>query len=737
MSSLAGARTPWAATPFVAIAAYLGVYGLSTMIQMGPWRLRMLVVLALVTVAIVVTRLVSRSRFLPSAVGAIVALLVCVPSFARGEDGEVLVLPTPGAFAALGTAVRAGAQYAATTVAPAEVTLELLAILTLGLILLFLVAEHIAVSWRAAASAGLLLLLPWMPAVILQHRVSSTMLLIALACWLFTLGLTKRIWVTDRTAAPVPALMAVVAAMALVLVAAPTALGGNGWGMIPRMAAPAELETATRLNLALDLRNSLTSGANNVIMQYVTSGDRPDVLRLYALHEFDGAAWSRDDPDPGSRPASSGVLWPEQVSDWSSRETSRLTVQILGLAETNLPVPAVPRAVDVDSSWTYVSALDEIVTEGNGTQNLQYSIVADMKYFRGADLQSRAVEPGDDAAAGVGQQYLEIPPAMDLERVAALAREITADATTRYDQALAIQTYLRNPREFTYDTSVEPRGVDAVSTFLDEREGYCVQFATTMVMMMRSLGVPTRLAVGFLPGDRRDDGTYEVRGGDAHTWPEVFFPGVGWVRFEPTPAQQTGSTPNYANPNANDIPVPQSVIDAAQNGDPLPIPSGPPQIGQGRPETSDAIAVDAEVPWPVVIGVLALAVVLLIAGGLLLRRRRARRAGDEGPDAVWEWLRTHLPEEHAWPLSATPFEAGVLVAESLERVGTPLPAHAREALMTVADKVSDHRYAPFGTDATDAELSELARTVAVAARAAVEGTTGRPAGDGARSAPRA
>src|SRR5690606_15381616 len=131
---------------------------------------------------------------------------------------------------------------------------------------------------------------------------------------------------------------------------------------------------------------------------------------------------------------------------------------------------------------------DEIVTEGNGTQNLQYSIVADMKYFRGADLQSRAVEPGDDAAAGVGQQYLEIPPAMDLERVAALAREITADATTRYDQALAIQTYLRNPREFTYDTSVEPRGVDAVSTFLDEREGYCVQFATTMVMMMRSLG---------------------------------------------------------------------------------------------------------------------------------------------------------------------------------------------------------------------------------------------------------
>lgn len=736
MSGLARARTPWAATPLIAVATYLGVYGLSTMIEMGSWRVRMVVILALVTLAIMITRMVTRSRFLPTAVGALVGLLVCIPAFARDEDGKVMYLPTPGAFGALGESVREAVDYAATTVAPAEVTLEFLSLLTLGLLALFLVAEHIAVSWRAAASAGLLLLLPWMPAVILQHRVSATMLLVAIGCWLFVLGLTKRITVTDRSAAPGPALISTVAALALVLVAAPTALGGNGWGMIPRIAAPAEFDTATRLNLELDLRNSLTSGSDQTIMYYVTSGDRPDVLRLYSLTEFDGAKWSREDPLPSNRPASSGVLWPEQVSDWANRDTVRLNMQILALAETNLPVPPVPRAVDVGDSWSYVSALDEIVTEGNGTQNLQYSVVADLRYFKAADLQGMQITPEDDALAGVGEQYLEISPAIDLERVSALAQDLTADATSRYDQALAVQTYLRNSLEFTYDTSVQPSGVDTVSTFLDQKRGYCVQFATTMVVMMRSLGVPTRLAVGFLPGDRMGDGAYEVHGADAHAWPEIFFPNVGWVRFEPTPSAQTGATPNYANPNAIDIPVPQSVIDQAQGGSQRPTEDTP--NTQGMPAPSGGTSADADIAWPVVAGVIALAVLLLAVGAwLLLRRRRALAQAGEGPEAVFTWLHEHLPEDLAWPRSATPSEAGRFVVEGMEHLGAPLSADVHEALETIVVKVSDHRYAPDGTDATDAELRALAETVVGAVREATEETTGRPARGGARSAPRA
>jgi transglutaminase-like putative cysteine protease len=738
MNSLSGARSPWIATPFVAIATYLGLYGLSTMIEMGPWRLRMISILAIVTVAIAVTRIVSRSRFLPTAVGAIVSLLVCVPAFARDENGAVMFLPTPSALAALGTAVQDAVRYASTTVAPAEVTLEFLALLTLGMLALFLATEHLAVSWRFAASAGLLLLLPWLPAVILQHRVPGVVLLVAIGCWLFVLGLTKRISVTDRSAAPVPALMATVAALALVVVAAPTALGGNGWGMIPRIAAPQELEAATRLNLALDLRTSLTTGADSPILYYVTSGERPDVLRLYALTEFDGAAWQREDPEASNRPASSGVLWPVAVDGWENRETDRLNIQVLSLAETNLPVPAVPRAVDVDNSWTYVSGLDEIVTEGNGTQNLQYSTVADFGYFDAAEMQAMQPTAEDDAAAGVGAAYTNIAPAIDANAITALAQEITVDATSRYDQALAIQTYLRNQQEFTYDTSVPPQGADTVSTFLEEKRGYCVQFATTMVVMMRSLGVPARMAVGFLPGTRRDDGAYEVRGGDAHAWPEVFFPEVGWVRFEPTPSAQTGATPIYANPESDEIPVPQSVLDAAQNGQPAPVPSGAPEQGQGRPEESDANGSASDIAWPILIAAVTVALAMLAAGlWLMLRRRRALAALGEGPDAAWAWLYSQLPEELAWPLSATPHEAAEHVTTSLERLGSPLPSRAADALAAIVNAVSDHRYAPQGTSATEAQLRELAAVVIAAALEALEAATGRPARGGARNALRA
>jgi transglutaminase-like putative cysteine protease len=735
MSSLAGARSPWVATPFIAIATYLGLYGLSTMIEMGPWRLRMVSILAIVTVAIAVTRILTRSRFLPTAVGAIVGLLVCIPAFARDDNGAVMYFPSPAALGALGAAVRDAVQYAATTVAPAEVTLEFLALLTLGMLVLFLIAEHIAVSWRAAASAGLLLLLPWMPAVVLQHRISGVVLLVAIACWLFVLGLTKRISVTDRTAAPVPALMVTGAAIALVVVAAPTALGGNGWGMIPRIATPAELDTATRLNLALDLRTSLTTGADSPVLYYVTSGERPDVLRLYALTEFDGAAWDREDPEPSNRPASSGVLWPVPVDGWEGRETDRLNVQVISLAETNLPVPAVPRAVDVDNSWSYSDELDEIVTEGNGTQNLQYSTVADFNYFDATAMQAMQPSAADDVAAGVGTRYLDIAPAIDAAAITALAREVTVDATSRYDQALAVQTYLRNPREFTYDTSVPPQGADTVSTFLEEKAGYCVQFATTMVVMMRSLGVPSRLAVGFLPGNRRDDGAYEVRGGDAHAWPEVFFPEVGWVRFEPTPSAQTGATPSYANPESDEIPVPQSVLDAAQNGQPAPVPSGAPEQGQGRPDTTDGTDAGVTVPWAVVVGAISFAIALLILGAwLLLRRKRALAALGEGPEAAWAWMRSHMPEDAVWPLSATPYEAGDHIKAVAERLGAPLSARVLAALDEIVNAVSDHRYAPMGTAATESQLRERAVVVIDAMRQAIEPTTGRPARGGAQNA---
>jgi transglutaminase-like putative cysteine protease len=126
-------------------------------------------------------------------------------------------------------------------------------------------------------------------------------------------------------------------------------------------------------------------------------------------------------------------------------------------------------------------------------------------------------------------------------RVAGLAREIVTDAGANnpYDQAKAIETYLRTTITYNEAIVAPPDGVDPIEWFLfDSQEGYCTYYATAMVAMLRSLGIPARIAAGFAQGEHDSAlGQFIVRERDAHTWVEVYFPGYGWVEFEPTSAQ--------------------------------------------------------------------------------------------------------------------------------------------------------------------------------------------------------
>lgn len=132
-------------------------------------------------------------------------------------------------------------------------------------------------------------------------------------------------------------------------------------------------------------------------------------------------------------------------------------------------------------------------------------------------------------------EYLNNTPQIPSD-VVNLAHQIVIDAkaTNMYDAAQAIEAYLRN---FTYSLSIQnaPAGEDAISWFLHVREGFCTYFATTMAIMGRELGMPTRLALGFSSG-KYDSGSnsYLVRGTQAHVWPQIYFGNYGWVNFEPT-----------------------------------------------------------------------------------------------------------------------------------------------------------------------------------------------------------
>lgn len=149
--------------------------------------------------------------------------------------------------------------------------------------------------------------------------------------------------------------------------------------------------------------------------------------------------------------------------------------------------------------------------------------------------------------AWIESKYLQLPSNFS-PRIAALAAQITAEADTPYDKAVAITRYLRNTIEYAETLPPPPRNRDPLEWMLFEnRQAYCMYYATAEVLMLRSLGIPARLAVGFAQGEARiseeSGAQYIVRTKDAHAWPEVYFPGIGWVEFEPTASQPVLSRP--------------------------------------------------------------------------------------------------------------------------------------------------------------------------------------------------
>jgi len=150
---------------------------------------------------------------------------------------------------------------------------------------------------------------------------------------------------------------------------------------------------------------------------------------------------------------------------------------------------------------------------------------------------------GTDYPDWVTKRYLQLPPHLP-RRVRLLSREITQGASTPYDQAVAIQDYLRR---ITYDQyiSAPPAGHDVVDWFLFEnRRGYCDYYATAMAVMCRAIGIPARVSQGYTPGEYMPaTRSYQVHQLDAHAWPEVYFPGYGWIEFEPTSSEPLISRP--------------------------------------------------------------------------------------------------------------------------------------------------------------------------------------------------
>jgi transglutaminase-like putative cysteine protease len=256
----------------------------------------------------------------------------------------------------------------------------------------------------------------------------------------------------------------------------------------------------------------------------------------------------------------------------------------------------------------------------------------------------------------VYQRYLQLPDTLP-RRVYHLAEAITARAADNvYDKAAAVEDYLRHTIAYNEQVAPPPAERDAVDYLLFERrEGYCDYYASAMVVLLRAVGIPARLAAGYAQGEHRADGdAYLVRQKDAHAWPEVFFPEYGWVIFEPTAVRTPIERPRADQAIPFEVP---SSAEREEASSPERFPDAP-QVKENEARGAFQIFV----PTPLLLLGLGLAFVVL-AVFIRLRRQRSIVIGGIQAETFYArmgWLANHAGVSlQAWQ---TPFEQAAAIA---------------------------------------------------------------------------
>jgi transglutaminase-like putative cysteine protease len=475
----------------------------------------------------------------------------------------------------------------------------------------------------------------------------------------------------------------------------------------------------TTISPFVEIRKRLVDQSN--LELFTVQSQRRSYWRLTSLDRFDGNVWSSN----GAYERATGSL-PHRVPADVNTVLSQQTFSVSELDTIWLPAAFEPRSISSGNVAVRYEPDSSTLIVGTNLPNsngLNYVVQSALPTFDPAKLSAATAPP----APGLEADETQLPANLD-PRVKAEAERVVAGATTTYAEALALQDYFRN--NFTYDLSVPSGQSDnAIVDFLFvSKRGYCEQFAGTYAAMARSIGLPTRVAVGFTPGeeDPNKPGTYHVKGLHAHAWPEVFITGQGWVPFEPTPTRGAPNAEQYthvpeqqATPGGGATTVPTASVDTT------PTTSGPSAATTPRNETGpDDSAPTTTEPsfWStsrfggraLIVGavLLVLAIIYVIAVPLayFFYRRRRRRAASE-PDAQVR-LAWQESVEAAQTLGVSPWRSET-AAEFGDRADRAIGA---QEFPVLAGLVSAAEYSADGVDEEQAttalELSdEVATTV--------------------------
>jgi transglutaminase-like putative cysteine protease len=472
---------------------------------------------------------------------------------------------------------------------------------------------------------------------------------------------------------------------------------GSGHGYTGSLSLP---------NPLVQMNQQLRTPHPETILTYHTSDLAPPYLQVYVLGRLGRSDWSLAPPSAIATVGSGALPAVPGLTGTTSARTIRETIT-LGSAlaagknqVSYLPVPYAPRRLSVTGDWRVERNSLSVYTASTSLAGLQYTVTS-------ADVnpspQQLRLAPAPPATE---HGYLSVP--RPFQRLLALTTHVTAGQSSAYGKAVALQEWFTEPGNFTYSLATPlPPGPSGLIDFVTKtRRGFCEQFAFAMAVMARLVGIPSRVVIGYTQGIDRGSGIWQVRTSDAHAWPELYFKGVGWLRFEPTPSgsggeagQATASAPAYSIPPAGSIvPTPQPTPSASTPGAVRPgtIPSKGAGGGHVKePSAGRSAGRGGPAPLPVellVIVVLAVATVAPRAARSLTRRRRWFRAADDTGRAHAAWLefRDDLTDYRI------PCRASESPRALARRLGTSLEftSAEREALERIARAEERACYAP-------------------------------------------
>jgi transglutaminase-like putative cysteine protease len=711
-----------------ALATLAAAWPISTLLQQPTWLVGTVLLLAVIALSGVGARSLALRDWQVLVAQFVCAVLAASWIYGRGHLWHGLPYLETLRFAGRRSQEALNAVH--TYAAPAPSTPALIFIVGCALGLVALSVDFLAVTRRSPSLAGLPLLStflasaansgPSLPVIFFLTAAAMWLILVArqgsavLRRWATTMAIARTPVPESRDSQGVYGYASIARALGLAALVAAVALPVGLPHLNPKFLASGlgrsalasgNVSAGVGFSLSINLADDLTARTTEPVLEYTTDDPSPPPLRveLSSFYRSAPGVWL---PFGGSLNLSKAPDVPAPLGLLPRVPRTRFT---LNVDHNLLNDPALAVGYPLASAQ-----LNGIAWGAEpDTQNVRVRERPDSytaSYWR--LKPTPAMLEDTPSLSDQERQAFNVDLALDgpsAAPVSALSERLTTGKTSDYDKAMAIQQYLRATGGFSYSLTLAPpakdrsgkdAGFDPLTNFLVTKKGYCVQFATAMVMMSRAAGIPAHIARGFLPGTRSKIGVWTVTAADAHAWPELYLDGIGWTRFEPTPSRAT--PPAYA--------IPASSSGAPADGSTATGPSTTARgAGPKLADTTEAAAAKAAGArsssvlgwlthgW----GLVLLAYLLGLLGSLIVpaaagwRRRRNlinARTADQRVEVQWTGLTSSLSDLGiARAPSRTPRQQRAYYDREASLQGAD-----SEALGRVVQAVESSRYAPPG-----------------------------------------